>query len=235
QGESMKITMRAPLILLFTTVASVAAVPAASAEAPAPDLPAALAEFQLSESSRTARELITVWQAPKKLVVVVDKPERTAWLQQAMPSGVSVVGVRSPTDLASHLPDAEALVEVNCTAAMGAAPKLRWVHANSGGGDTCVQLVPGVARREVILTNSQKVKNSVLAEMGMGYVFALARSIDVGLENQRLRELSRRGGRPGKRLEGATMLIVGLGGAGTEIARMAHAVGMKVIATDPVN
>ena len=31
------------------------------------------------------------------------------------------------------------------------------------------------------------------------------------------------------------MLIVGLGGAGTEIARMAHAVGMKVIATDPVN
>ena len=31
------------------------------------------------------------------------------------------------------------------------------------------------------------------------------------------------------------MLIVGLGGAGTEIARMAHAMGMKVIATDPVN
>ena len=32
----MKTTIRAPLILLFTTVASVAAVPAASAEAPAP-------------------------------------------------------------------------------------------------------------------------------------------------------------------------------------------------------
>ena len=79
------------------------------------------------------------------------------------------------------------------------------------------------------------VKNTTLAEMGMGYVFALARSIDVGLENQRQRELNRRGGRPGKRLEGATMLIVGLGGAGTEIARMAHAIGMKVIATDPVN
>ena len=31
------------------------------------------------------------------------------------------------------------------------------------------------------------------------------------------------------------MLIVGLGGAGTEIARMASAMGMKVIATDPVN
>jgi phosphoglycerate dehydrogenase-like enzyme len=108
------------------------------------------------------------------------------------------------------------------------------VHANSGGGDTCLA-VPGVARGETILTNSQKVKNTALAEMGMGYVFALARSIDVGLENQRQRDLGRRGGRPGKRLEGSTMLIVGLGGAGTEIARMAHAMGMKIIATDPVN
>lgn len=229
----MKISTHIALAMLLamgTSVASAAA-PAASPL----DLPAALAEFQLPESSRPVRDLISDWHAPRKLVVVVDKPERTAWLQQAMPAGVSVVGVRSPADLAPQLADADALVEVNCTAAMGTAPKVRWVHANSGGGDTCLTLVPGVARGEVVLTNSQKVKNTALAEMGMGYVFALARSIDVGLENQRQRELSRRGGRPGKRLEGATMLIVGLGGAGTEIARMAHAIGMKVIATDPVN
>lgn len=229
----MKISTHIALAMLLamgTSVASAAA-PAASPL----DLPAALAEFQLPESSRPVRDLISDWHAPRKLVVVVDKPERTAWLQQAMPAGVSVVGVRSPADLAPQLADADALVEVNCTAAMGTAPKVRWVHANSGGGDTCLTLVPGVARGEVVLTNSQKVKNTALAEMGMGYVFALARSIDVGLENQRQRELSRRGGRPGKRLEGATMLIVGLGGAGTEIARMANAIGMKVIATDPVN
>lgn len=198
------------------------------------DLAAAVAEFQLSESSRPVRELLPGWTAPKKLVVKVDKPERTAWLQQAMPQGVTVVGVNRETEAVAHLGDADALVEVNCVVANGAAPKLRWVHAFSGGGDTCLA-VPGIARGEVLLTNSQKVKNTALAEMGMGYVFALARSIDVGLENQRLRELNRRGGRPGKRLEGATMLIIGLGGAGTEIARMAHAVGMKVIATDPVN
>ncbi len=161
-------------------------------------------------------------------------PERTAWLQQAMPAGVTVVGVRREADAIAQLPEVDALIEVNCTAALANAPKLKWVHAFSGGGDTCLQ-IPGVARGEIVLTNSQKVKNTVLAEMGMGYVFALARSIDVTVENQRQRELSRRGGRAGKRLEGSTMLIVGLGGAGTEIARMAHAMGMKVIATDPVN
>ncbi len=108
------------------------------------------------------------------------------------------------------------------------------MHAASAGSEGCLD-APGVPRGEILLTNSQKVKNTGLAEMAMGYVFALARSIDVGVENQRLHEINRRGGRPGKRLEGATMLVIGLGGSGTEIARMAHAMGMRVVATDPVN
>jgi len=226
----MNTRIRIALILLAGLGAA-----ASAAEVEKLDLAAALTEFQLSESARTAKELIPGWQTPHKLVVVVDKPERTAWLQQAMPAGVTVTGVRRDAEAQALLADADAVVEVNCAIAVGDAPKprLRWVHGNSGGGDTCLQ-VPGIARGEVILTNSQKVKNTVLAEMGMGYVFTLARAIDVTLENQRQRDLNRRG-RPGKRLEGSTMLIVGLGGAGTEIARMAHAVGMKVIATDPVN
>jgi phosphoglycerate dehydrogenase-like enzyme len=220
--------------LLLAGSGALAATTATAAEPAGVDLASALAEFQLPESSRTARELIPGWMAPQKLVVVVDKPERTAWLQQSMPAGVTVIGVRRDAEAQALLAEADALVEVNCAIATGAAPRLKWVHASSGGADTCLA-VPGVARGETILTNSQKVKNTALAEMGMGYVFALARSIDVGLENQRQRDLGRRGGRPGKRLEGSTMLIVGLGGAGTEIARMAHAMGMKIIATDPVN
>jgi phosphoglycerate dehydrogenase-like enzyme len=218
----------AVLLAAGSTVVAIAAEPAKI------DLASAVKEFQLPESSRPVKELIPGWTAPKKLVVVVDKPERTAWLQEAMPQGVAVVGVRRDQDAAAQMADADALVEVNCVIAVGNAPKLRWVHANSGGGDTCLA-VPAVASGEAVLTNSQKVKNTALAEMGMGYVFALARSVDVTLDNQRQRDLGKRGGRPGKRLEGATMLIVGLGGAGTEIARMASAMGMKVIATDPVN
>jgi phosphoglycerate dehydrogenase-like enzyme len=227
----MSAMTRIALLLLATSSTL-----ATAAEAGRVDLAAALAEFQLAESSRTAKELISGWATPQKLVVVVDKPERTAWLQQAMPAGVTVIGVRRDAEAQALLADADALVEVNCAIAVGDVPKpkLKWVHGNSGGGDTCL-LVEGIARGEMILTNSQKVKNTVLAEMGMGYVFALARAVDVTLENQRQRDLSRRGGRAGKRLEGATMLIVGLGGAGTEIARMANAMGMKVIATDPVN
>jgi len=198
------------------------------------DLPTALAEFQLPESSRSVKELVPGWQRPKQLVVVIDKPERTAWLQEAMPPGVKVVGVQRDADIAAVLHDADAVVEANCNAAAGDAPRLKWVHASSGGSDTCLSH-PRIAAGEILLTNSQKVKNSFLAEIGMGYVLALARAVDVTLDNQRHRDIRRTGGRAAKRLEGATMLIIGLGGAGTEIARMANAMGMKIIATDPVN
>ncbi|MDR2216294.1 MAG: hypothetical protein LBE59_10725 [Nevskiaceae bacterium] len=205
-----------------------------AAESERLDLPTALEEFQLIESPRTVQQILPNWVKPSRLVVKVDKPERVAWLQEAMPSGVTVVGVSTAEEATPLLTEADALVEMGCSATMSNAPKLRWVHADSGGGDTCLT-IPSIAGGEVLLTTSQKVKNSVLAEIGMGYVFALARDIDVLLANQQQRDLNRRGGRPALRLEGATMLIIGLGGAGTEIARMAHAVGMKVIATDPVN
>ncbi len=225
-----RVAARTGLALLIATSAGIIH----SATPGNPDLAAALAEYQLPESSRTARELTPGWVMPAKIVVVVDKAERTAWLQQAMPAGVTVIGVRRDAEVAPLLADADALVQVDCGTILGNAPKLKWVHAASGGSEGCLRS-PGVTRGEILLTNSQKVKNTGLSEMAMGYVFALARSIDIGVENQRLRELNRRGGRAGKRLEGSTMLIIGLGGSGTEIARVAHAVGMRVMATDPVN
>jgi phosphoglycerate dehydrogenase-like enzyme len=198
----------------------------------AADLAAAIKEFQLQESSRPVRETMHGWVPPHKIVVAVDEAGRVAWLQQAMPKGVTVVGVPSETEADARLGDADALVYFGCNAARFAkAPRLKWVHVGSGGADQCLA-VPGIARGEILLTNGQKVKNTMLAEEAMGYVFALARSIDVGMRSQLRGELDKSGrGRHSRQLQGATMLVVGLGGAGTEVARIANALGMNVIAT----
>lgn len=191
----------------------------------------ALNEYQLRLSSEPARELVPAWTVPRKLLVRVDKPQRTAWLQAAMPKDVQVIGVRSEAEAAAQLADADALVLLGCGRTLLArAPKVKWVDVAGGGADQCLA-TPRIARGDVLLTDGQKVKDVVLAEMAMGYVFALARSIDIGLENQRLRDFNAVPARPAKQLRGSTMLIVGLGGAGTEIARIAHALGMRVIAT----
>ena len=218
-------------LLACAALLTLAAPGGARAADPEPDVAAVVQDFQLVESSRPARELVPGWTAPKELLVLVDKPERTAWLQQAMPKGVKVVGVRSAADASAHLAQADALVMLPCRPELAEkAPRVKWMHIGSGGTDQCL-VIPRIAQGRILVTNGQKVKNTVLAEMAMGYVFALARSIDVGVRNQQLEDLNAPHGRPAKQLEGSTLLVVGLGGAGTEIARIGHSLGMKVIAT----
>jgi phosphoglycerate dehydrogenase-like enzyme len=229
----MSLTRCATAAGFITALFMAGAASAGGAQSAAPQLDVAtvVKEYQLVESSKAARDLVPGWTTPRKLLVLVDKPERTAWLQQAMPKGVQVIGVRSDAEAAPYLAEADALVMLPCRPALLAkAPKVKWLHMGSGGSDQCLA-IKGIAEGRVLMTNGQKVKNTVLAEMAMGYVFALARSIDVGLQNQQLKDLNAIHGRPAKQLEGSTMLVVGLGGAGTEIARIAHSLGMKVLAT----
>jgi phosphoglycerate dehydrogenase-like enzyme len=183
----------------------------------------------LEESARPVKEIVPGWKKPKKIVVQVENQQRALWLQQSLPD-VRIVGVESVAQALDELRDADAAVQFRCSVeTFESARNLKWIHSSAGGSDGCLE-IPAVARGEVLLTDSRKVKNTNLSEMAMGYVFALARSIDVGLENQRRQNLSAPG-RSAMQLKGRTMLVVGLGGAGTEIARIAHAVGMRIIAT----
>jgi phosphoglycerate dehydrogenase-like enzyme len=181
------------------------------------------------------------WTFPNKMVVIVDTPARTAWLQAAMPPGVTVVGVPDNESGMRILSDANAFILANgdCGAARGHgsaemwknAPKLEWIHSAAGGTDQCM-VATSLANGNILLTNSQKVKSDGLMETAFGFIFALSRNIDNALDNQRRGSFdSVPGTRPAKQLEGATMLVVGLGGAGTEIARVGHEIGMSVIAT----
>ena len=205
------------------------------------DLPTAINRFPLNESARTAKEMLPGWSAPAKVVVNVDRPERTAWLQAAMPAGVTVIGVANNLENQKHWADADAIVLVGgaCGLEHGesdaemfkSAPKLKWIHSSSGGTDQCAAATE-IKTGRILLTNSQKVKNDGLSETAFGFIFALARNAEVAWGNAQAGAFgSVRPTRAAKSLEGATMLIVGLGGAGTEIARLAHEFGMTVIAT----
>lgn len=199
------------------------------------DVNAALQRFPLTESTKTAKELLAGWTTPKKLVVIVDRPERTEWLQQAMPTGVHVAGVPNDMAAAKELSDADAYVMAtgDCTPSNWVnSTTMKWVHSSSGGSDHCLRAAPILGTGKILFTNSQKMKSDSLSENAFGFIFALARNMDIAVDNQRSGTLrSEHATRPPKTLEGATMLVVGLGGAGTEIARLAHEFGVNVIAT----
>lgn len=205
------------------------------------DLVTAINRFPLTESARTAKDLVPGWATPRKIVVNVDRPERTAWLQSAMPAGVTVVGVANNLENQQQWADADAIVLVSgaCGLEHGesdadmfkGAPRLKWIHSSSGGTDQCAAATE-IKSGRILLTNSQKVKNDGLSENAFGFIFALARNAEVAFGNAAAGRFGAvKSTRPAKSLQGATLLVVGLGGAGTEVARLAHEFGMTVLAT----
>ena len=86
--------------------------------------------------------------------------------------------------------------------------------------------------RDILVTNMQRIGGPIIAEHTIGMVLAFTRGIDLYVTAQPRGEW-RRSTPPGRMsvIDGKTMLVVGLGGIGSEVAKRAHALGMKVTAT----
>lgn len=188
-------------------------------------------ELGLDEADFPVRDL-EGWSVPKKVVVRVDSPERAAALQAVAP-GVQVVGVSTGEEAAREVADAQALIGFCDEALLSAAPQIFWVQVYSAGVDHCVT-VPQMHEGNKILTNGQKIGSPALAEHAIAMMMALARGFDVYHASQAQGEWQREvdlGSGEFLELEGRTVLIVGLGGIGTQVAKRAYGLGMRVIAT----
>lgn len=112
------------------------------------------------------------------------------------------------------------------------ARNLRWIHAPSAAVHDL--LFPELVKSEVKLTNSREVHGPVVAEHVMALIFALAKKIPQAVRlqqkcvwgkgemwNQRIRP---------REIAGATLGLMGVGSIGGRIAKLASALGMRVIA-----
>jgi len=113
------------------------------------------------------------------------------------------------------------------------AGSLRWAQNPSAG----VEHLMGIAELvdgPIVLTNMQRAYAPEIADQALAYLLAFTRDIPHFLQsNAERRWGSRRKGAVLDELAGKTMLIVGLGGIGSEIARRAYGFGVRVLATDP--
>ncbi len=217
----------------FLMMALLASAPAALARPGGPDADTGrmIAELGLSEGATPVREH-PGWQPEGPVVVWVDGPDRLAWLQEVA-GDAELVAVQSLAEAEAAMPGAAALLGVCSAALIEAGDSLHWVQSYSAGVDRCVD-APALAERDMILTNAQRLYGPAIAEHVMGMMFMLARGLDV----YHLRQAEGRWERgladhadTTWELADRTLLVVGLGGIGTEIARRASALGMEVIAT----
>lgn len=114
-----------------------------------------------------------------------------------------------------------------------AATQLVWVQAQSAGVDRYLA-IPELARAErIVLTNLRGVHGPAIADHVFAMLLALTRDLPAHLAGraQSLWQREGSGVLAPVALQGRTLLVVGLGGIGGEVARRAHGFGMRVIAT----
>ena len=219
-------------VLLLAVALACAARPASAQ--PDPGLTARMiADLELREAPEPVRASPR-WRVPPRVLVRNLTPELRAWLQPVA-AGVELVGADSigeARELAATVDVALGFCE---EPVLAAGPQIRWVQTYNAGVERCLA---GnlIADRGILLTNMQRIAGPVMAEHVMALVLAHARGLPAYYAAQRdgrwsRGELSLSDGAHGAfALTGKTLLVVGFGGIGTEVARRAHAFGMTVLA-----
>jgi len=113
-----------------------------------------------------------------------------------------------------------------------AAKRLKWIQAWGAGVDRI--LTPQVVASNVVVTNASGVHPTPISEHVLGLILCFSRKLHLFIRNQEEKRWETSESNTAYQIEelnGKTIGIVGLGRIGTEIARKAKCLGMKVIAT----
>ena len=189
---------------------------------------------------REGREPIAesgAWRKPRRIVVTLlewqrqSKPDAVAWLEPVA-GGAEIVVTTAREVPAPLLQGTDVLLGFCSHANLENGRDLRYILNYSAGVDRCASS-PLAEQRAILVTNMQRVYGPGIAEHVIGLMYALTRKLYVFRDRQQERRWDREAVARTSMTEvqGRTLLVAGLGGIGTEIARRAHGLGMRVIAT----
>ncbi len=195
------------------------------------DAQALIEELGLEEADTAVREL-PFWRKPKRIYIVPRGSDAAARAIQ-MKEAQNAVGDVELVQIAYPIPDdviedAEVLIARCTPRIIREADNLRWLQDSRHGVNSC--MIPEIQDKPFILTNAQHSSGPPMAD----HVIAMMTMLTRGLHNfYRIQSQGAWKERPIDfpmlELSDKTMLIVGLGGVGTEVARRAHGLGMRVI------
>ena len=219
------------LLLLFMPVAHAAGPDAATLQY--------LQEMNIQEADQPVRNSPD-WHKPQSIVMYVPaadlraRPDLLDWIKQVA-DGVKIVTVKNPfgqgPDQAT-LKNAEVFLGYCTPQIIRTAVHLRWLQNYGVGVDRCA-MMPGIKDRHLLITNNRHYSAPPIAEHVIAMMLMLTRNL-TGFHTDQLQ--GRWHGPAGEQapmieVKDKTMLVVGLGSIGTEVARRAAGLGMHVIAT----
>lgn len=193
-------------------------------------------DLGLREGEAPIRES-SMWRKPKRIVVTMldrqkaSKPDAVQWLQEVS-GGAEIVVAKSRKVPARQLHGADVLLGYCTHENIKNGRQLRYILNYSAGVDQCTSS-PLAQERGISVTNMQRIYGPGIAEHVIGMMYMLTRKLYVFRDRQREQRWDRKAVERTSmgEVQDRTLLVVGLGGIGTEIARRAHGLGMRVIAT----
>ncbi|MFN8179126.1 MAG: hydroxyacid dehydrogenase [bacterium] len=171
-----------------------------------------------------------------KRIVVLDTISDEACRRLEQETGWAVekrLGL-TPEELPTKVEDADVLIirsSTRVTADVIAAARRLKVIARAGIGVDNID-VEAASERGIRVVNTPGATTTSVAELAMGAILSLARSIHAADASVRKGEW-RRSEFQGFEIRGKLLGIIGFGRIGREVARLAQAFGMRVVATDP--
>jgi phosphoglycerate dehydrogenase-like enzyme len=195
---------------------------------------ALIARFDLGERGVPVREHAG-WAQPMKIVTM--RGDKWVSRLRAVAPNAEIVGVDSPEAAVAVVPGADVYVGLCTAAIVKAGVALKWIHLISAGADPCASQ-PGVADGDVLLTSSQGLHSPAVADHALALLLAVTRRTNMYGEQQRKGRFDQPWANAAvvldsgiAELDGKNLLVAGLGGIGTEIARRGSAFGMHVRGT----
>ena len=211
-------------------------------------------KFGLRESELPVRDM-PGWSPLQKVVVEMpgNEPwegrfERLDFLQSIAPE-VEFVPVKNLTDAIERgvLEDAQATIGLGCGPATIEAigSQVHWIQSGSVGLDRCFNTVGEDAQRmqekmkeqNVLVSSIRDMTKHSIAQHSLTIMLSLIGGMDIHAERQRKHIWGRtrtdvvRDKHLDAEFQDLTLFVVGLGSIGTELAKLANALGMRVIAT----
>lgn len=184
-------------------------------------------------STRNSVAAIPAAELPGQLVYLTSdqSEERLASIRGVAPN-VMVIGGLDRESALEHADQAHgADAHLLTSALLKAAPGLRWAQSGSAGVDRYITIPELMARDEIVLTNMKGMYGPVIAEHVFAMMLSHTRNLPHYLDAGRRGAWDRGSASAMTALQGRTMLVVGLGGIGSEIAMRADAFNMRVLAT----
>jgi len=172
---------------------------------------------------------------PVRFLMLPPQSEKTrewgARLAAALPE-IEVVVAESPAQTEAAIPTAEAAFGTIPPALLREARALKWLQAPQAA-PPAGYYYPELIAHPVAITNFREIYNDHIGAHVMAFVLAFARGLQRYIPQQLRREWKKPAQNEGVvHLPEATALVVGVGGIGSEIARLCAAFGMRVIGVD---